>query len=119
MFTQIITISMDESSQDEQQVLCAECVAICNRLAGVQATQWHINHATNTVSGVVKWSEYEMIAQGTETLRMQVASLRDAERILRCREIACPAARRHRAYDCSTKPNTGFVRDPPDYDPRG
>jgi hypothetical protein len=119
MHTQIITIAMDESSENERQVLCAVCAAVCNRLAGVRATEWHVNHATNTVCGLVKWSEYEMIAQGTETLCTQVASLRDADRILRCRDITCPALRRYTAHDYSTKPNTGFVQHPPDYDPRG
>jgi hypothetical protein len=119
MHTQVITIAMDGSSEGERQVLCAACAAVCNHLAGVRATSWHVNHATNTVCGLVKWTEYEMIAQGTEALCTQVASLRDAGRILRCRDITCPALRRYTAHDTGTKPNTGFVRYPPDYDPRG
>lgn len=119
MYTQIITIPMDDTSGDAQQMLCTECAAVCNRLAGVRATEWHVNHATNTVCGLVKWTEYEMIAQGTETLCTQVASLRDADRILHCRDITCPAVRRYTAHDNGTRPNTGFVQHPPDYDPRG
>ncbi len=119
MRIQVITIPMDRSSTEERAVLCAECAAVCNRLAGVQATEWSVNHATNTVCGILKWSEQEMIAQGTETLRMQVASLRNADRILRCRDITCPASHRAPARPYNTKPNTGFVHDPPGYDPRG
>lgn len=119
MRIQAITIAAEGLTMDERQVLCDECAAVCARLAGVQATEWSVNHATNTVCGIVRWTEQEMIAGGTEALRMQVAALRGADRILRCREIACPPGCRSARHEPDTKPNTGFVRYPPDYDPRG
>lgn len=56
---------------------------------------------------------------GTETLCTEVAWLRSADRILKCREIACPASRPSSPRDTGREPNTGFVRYPPGYDPRG
>lgn len=103
---------------DERQMLCEECATVCNRLAGVQAHHWTVNDATNTVCGTMKWTDYEAIATGTETLSREVGYLRSADRILRCREIACPGPR-PQPRDTGTTPRTGFVRYPPDYDPRG
>lgn len=119
MYVQVIAIAAEELTMDEQQVVCDECAAVCARLAGVQAQQWRVNAATNTVCGTVKWSAYEAIAQGTEALSREVAWLAGADGILRCREIACPGSGRTVYRDTGTKPNTGFVRYPPDYDPRG
>lgn len=104
---------------DERQMLCDECAAVCNRLAGVQAHHWTVNHTTNTVCGTMKWTDYEAIAMGTESLSREVAWLNSADRILKCREIACPTSQRSIRRDTGTKPNHGFVQHPPDYDPRG
>ena len=119
MYTQIITIPTEQASRDEQQTLCEECAAVCARLTGVQAHQWVVNQATNTVCGVMKWTDCEAIAMGTESLRMEVAWLRDADHLLTCREIPCPGSRRFVRHENGTTPNHGFVQHPPDYDPRG
>jgi hypothetical protein len=119
MYIQVIAIAAEELSMDERQIVCDECAAVCARLAGVQAHQWSVNHTTNTICGTMKWTAYEAIAMGTESLCRDVAFLQSADRILRCREIACPASRRPVRQDTGTKPNTGFVQYPPDYDPRG
>lgn len=119
MHIQIITVPAEELTMDERRILCDECAAVCARLAGVQAHHWSVNHATNTVCGMMKWTEHEAIAMGTETLRMEVASLHAVDHILKCREFACPISRRTPYRDTDTKPNTGFVQHPPDYDPRG
>ncbi len=103
---------------DEQQALCDECAAACARMAGVQATEWSLNPATDTVCGMVRWSAYEAIAMGTESLCREVAYLRAPGHILRCREIPCPD-RRTPARETGTRPATGFVQHPPDYDLRG
>jgi hypothetical protein len=85
----------------------------------VQAHQWSYNPETNTVSGVMKWTDYEAIAMGTETLCTEVARLHSANRILKCPEIACPASQPPARPATRERPNTGFVRHPPDYDLRG
>ncbi len=103
MGVQIITIQAEGLSMNERQILCDECAAVCTRITGVQATEWSINPATQTVCGMMRWSEYEAIAQGTEALR---------------REIPCPHRRTPPRED-KARPNTGFVQYPPDYDPRG
>lgn len=119
MYVQIIGFTIEEHAINERQTLCDHCAAICNRLAGVQAHQWSFNPVTNTVTGIVKWTEYEAIAMGTETLQTEVAFLQSANRVLRCREIACAAKQSPAAHDMGREPNTGFVRYPPGYDPRG
>lgn len=119
MYVQMIAIEAEELSMDEQQMLCDECAGVCSRLTGVQAHRWTVNHATNTVCGTMRWTEYEAIAMGAEALNREVAFLHSADRILRCREIVCPTSRRIPRRDTGTKPNTGFVQYPPDYDPRG
>ncbi len=118
MEIQIITIRTEGLSMNEQQILCDECAAACTRLAGVQATEWSINPATQTVCGMMRWSEYDAIAMGTESLCREVAYLHAPGSILKCREIPCPHRRRV-ARETGTRPNTGFVQHPPDYDPRG
>jgi hypothetical protein len=119
MYARIITIPVEGLAVDERTVLCAECAAVCARIAGVQAHEWTLNAATNTISGVLKWSEYEAIAMGTETLRMEVAHLYRAALVLRCRDLLCPARRLVARRDAGERPNTGFVHYPQDYDPRG
>ena len=118
MDIQIITIRAEGLSMDERQLLCDECAAVCSRIAGVQATEWSINPATETVCGLMRWSEYEAITQGTEALCREVAYLRAPGSVLRCREIPCPH-RRTSPGARRAQPNTGFVQYPPDYDPRG
>lgn len=118
MGIQIITIRTEGLSMDEQQILCDECAAVCAHLAGVQATEWSVNPATQTVCGRVRWSDYDAIAMGTESLCREVAHLRAPGHILRCREILCPD-RRTPARETGTRPATGFVQHPPDYDLRG
>lgn len=118
MAVQIITIRAEGLSMDERQILCDECAAACARIAGVQATEWSINPATETVCGMMRWSDYEAIAMGTESLCREVAYLHAPGSILKCREIPCP----HRRVPTQGQwgpPNTGFVKYPPDYDPRG
>lgn len=119
MYVQIIGFAVEGDGVEEARTLCAACAAACDRLAGVHAHQWSHNPTTNTVSGLMKWTEYEAIALGTETLCTEVARLHGANRIIECREIACPASRRAAHRDTGTKPNAGFVQHPPDYDPRG
>ncbi len=118
MEIQIITIRTEGLSMDEQHILCDECAAVCARLAGVQATEWSVNPATGTVCGMMRWSEYDAIAMGTESLCREVAYLHAPGSILKCREIPCPD-RRAPAWETGTRPTTGFVQHPPDYDPRG
>lgn len=118
MRIQIITIQAEGLSMDEQHILCDECAAVCARIAGVQATAWSINPATETVCGLMRWSDYEAIAMGTEALCREVAYLRAPGQILKCREIPCPH-RRIPTQETESRPNTGFVQHPPDYDPRG
>lgn len=118
MAVQIITIRAEGLSMDERQILCDECAAVCARIAGVQATEWSINPATGTVCGMMRWSEYEAIAMGTESLCREIAYLRAPGSILKCREIPCPR-RRTPTRGSGTGSNTGFVQHPPDYDPRG
>ena len=119
MYIQIIGFAVEENDMEQVQTLCAECAAVCNRLAGVQAYQWSYNPETNTVSGVMRWTDYEAIAMGTETLCTEVARLHSANRILKCRDITCPVSQPSARRDTGERPNTGFVRHPPDYDPRG
>lgn len=119
MYARIVTMPVEDLTMAERQVLCAECAVVCERLAGVRAHEWSVNPATGTVSGMMKWSDAEAIAMGTESLRMEVARLGDAGRILRCRDIPCAMDRQIAPRDAAPKPNTGFVRHPPDYDPRG
>ncbi len=119
MYVQIIGFAVEEGAMDQARTLCAECAAACNRLTGVEAHQWSFNPATNTVSGVMKWTEYEAIAMGTETLCAEVARLYSANSILKCREIACPTNQPPARPAPDERPNTGFVHYPPDYDPRG
>ncbi len=64
MGVQIITIQAEGLSMNERQILCDECAAVCTRITGVQATEWSINPATQTVCGMMRWSEYEAIAAG-------------------------------------------------------
>ena len=118
MNVQIITIRAEGLSMDERQLLCDECAAVCAGIAGVRATEWSINPATDTVCGLMRWSEYEAIAMGTETLCREVAYLRAPGSILRCREIPC-LHHHASAREAGARPNTGFVHYPPDYDPRG
>ena len=118
MNVQIITIRTEGLSMDERQILCDECAAVCARVAGVQATEWSINPTTETVCGMMRWSEYEAMAQGTESLCREVASLHAPGSILTCSEIPCPR-RRTATRESGTGSNTGFVQHPPDYDPRG
>ncbi len=103
---------------DERQLLCDECTATCARIAGVQATEWSINPATEIVCGMMRWSEHEAIAMGTEALCREVAYLRAPGSILKCRDIPCPHGRTSPGAS-RAQPNTGFVQYPPDYDPRG
>jgi hypothetical protein len=119
MYIQIIGFAVEENDMEEVQTLCAECAAVCDQLAGVQAYQWTYNPATNTVSGVMKWTDYEAIAMGTETLCTEVARLHTANRILNCPDIICPVSQLPARRETGERPNTGFVRHPPDYDPRG
>ena len=118
MVVQSITIHAEGLSMEERQILCDECAAVCAHIAGVQATEWSINPATDLVCGLVRWSEQEAIAQGTESLCREVAYLRAPDRVLRCREVPCPR-RQTAARDGETRPRSGFVKYPPGYDPRG
>lgn len=119
MYARIVSMPVEDLSMDEREALCAECAALCDQLAGVQAHEWSVNRATGTVSGMMKWSDAEAIAIGTESLRMEVARLREADCILRCRDIPCAVGPRAARADTDTTPNTGFVWYPPGYDPRG
>ena len=118
MAVQVITIRAEGLSVNERQILCDECAAVCARIAGVQATEWSVNLATGAVCGLMRWSEYEAIAMGTESLCLEVAYLRAPGSVLKCRDIPCPH-RRTPAREAGAGPNTGFVQYPPDYDPRG
>ena len=102
MYIQIFTLSVEGISMEETQVLCDECAAMCNRLAGVLAHEWSVNHRTNTISGVMKWSEYEMIAMGTEALSMVVATLHPDQLV--------PAHRGDRMSDPPMPPAEGARR---------
>jgi hypothetical protein len=119
MHIQIIGFAVEEHAMDEARTLCAECAAACNRITAVQAHQWSYNLVTNTVSGMMKWTEPEAIAMGTESLCTEVARLYCANRILPCKENACSTTHPPARRDTDERPNTGFVQHPPDYDPRG
>jgi hypothetical protein len=114
MAIRIFTVSAAEISVDEGEQLCAECAAACARLTGVTAHLWTVNPRTRMISGIVKWTESEMIAMGTESLCRVVATLHPAHIAPACRSLTCPTRRA-----AETTPNTGFVHYPPDYDPRG
>ncbi len=105
---------------DERERICAECAATCNRRAGVRATEWRVNSGADTVTGIVKWSDIEMIAAGTETLRMEVARLHDLAHILLCRDMPCPADLYRQPERGGREPDAprGCVRYPPGYDHR-
>ncbi len=115
----IIAIATVSMSTDEATRLCAACSARCNTIAGVRAHRWEVNPATGVLTGVVKWSDAEAIAMGTEALRLEVARLHEPENLLVCRDMACPIGERATRYERDTSRNTGFVQHPPDYDPRG
>jgi hypothetical protein len=78
---------------DERQILCDECAAACDRIAGVRATEWSVDPATGAMRGVMRWGLYEAIAMGTESLCRTVTSLRDPGGILQCTELPCPRRR--------------------------
>jgi hypothetical protein len=118
MGVQIITIRAEGISMDERQVLCDECAAVCASIAGVQATEWFVNPATETVCGMVRYSEHESIAMGAETLCREVAYLRAPEQVLACREIRCGQYVAP-ARPVGVRPTSRFVHFSPDYDPRG
>ena len=42
-------------------------------LARRRAHRWILNAETDTLTGVMQWTEYEAIAMGTEALQMEVA----------------------------------------------
>lgn len=114
-----LSISLMELAVEEQEVLCAECIAACNRLAGVHAHHWTLNRATNTLSGVIQWTEHEAIAQGTEALAIVVATLAPGDLApvwweMFCPDRPCPVRRA-----LATETNTGFVRHDEEYDLRG
>ena len=114
MAIRIFTVSAEEISVDAGEALCAECAAACARLAGVAAHQWTVNPRTRMIAGIVRWTESEMIAMGTESLCRVVATLHPAHIAPACRSLACPTRRA-----AETSRNAGFVQYPPDYDPRG
>jgi len=118
MEVHVITIRTEGLSMDERQILCDECAAVCTHIVGVQATEWSINPATETVCGMVRWSEYEAIAMGTESLCREVAYLHAPGSILKCREIPCPHGHSP-VREAKVRHHAGFVQHPPDYDPRG
>lgn len=103
---------------DEQYILCDECAAACARLAGARATEWSVNPVTKTVCGMVRWSDYETIAMGTESPCRAVAYLPASSSILKCREIPC-SRRRTPERGAGTRPNTEVRQYPPNDDPRG
>lgn len=119
MHTQVITITATGVAMEHCDTLCTECAAICNRIAGVQATEWQVNRATGIIAGIMRWSEYEAIAMGTETLRLQVAHLTGAQVVLSSRTLPCMAAGPHAPDSPATHPQPGCVQYPPDYDHRG
>ena len=121
MRVQFITVTMRGLAVDEHGIVCAVCAKTCNRLAGVRASEWRVNPEADTVTGIVKWSDVEMIAAGTETLRLEVARLHDLARILLCRDMPCPSGLYGRPIDAGREPDAlrGCVRYPPEYDHRG
>lgn len=121
MLVQIVTYSVEGLSGEEREIFCRECIEACNRLAGVRAHRWTLNERTDTLSGTVQWTDYEAIAEGSETLRMHVATLHSDRLPFTCRDVSCscPIGRQTVPPDTGVKPNTGFVKYPEDYDPRG
>ncbi len=104
---------------DESQTICDECVALCNCLAGVRAHEWRVSRATNTLRGIMRWTEYEMIAIGTEARVMLVATLpltavRSVLRDSPCHTLWCRMHDERPPYA-----NVGCARYPEDYDMRG
>ena len=121
MDTPIVTTPTGVADPGDRQALCATCHAICDRLARVRTHRWILNAETDTLTGVMQWTEYEAIAMGTEASRMEVAWLHGARRILRCRDIPClgdPHKIPTRDGD-NQRPNADSVRHRPHDDPRG
>ena len=62
MYRRMITIPAADLAARERYVLCDECAAACDPLAGVRATEWSVDPATGSVRGVMRWDLYEAIA---------------------------------------------------------
>ncbi len=86
------------------------------------AHQWSVNEETDTVSGTVKWTNDTTMRRGRDALARIVAIAHPDRLAPTHREFSdsagtvCPSPLRHGTDDT---PNTGFVRYPEGYDPRG
>ncbi len=110
----IFTVSAEKISVDEGEAVREKYAAACAELTGVTAQQWTVNPRTRIISGIVKWMDTEVMVMGMESFCRVAATLHPVHATPACRSITCPT---HRA--AKTKPNTGFVQYPADYDPRG